>query len=685
MHKILFGFLFFKERNHMLLRLFIIIASTMIFNLYLAASPVTRVMKHNLGSYAWEDEEWPNEPFGDYLNRCMKYQSNMQPFKKCRAAWNILDRYYENVQAHSNHVVGNDELTWQNLQLLRSEQEADRSEYVANLVDRTSTEIGRVTLRAWIAQPIDDCQELLKRQSFARFLVEHEELFNKLNTHFLAFKKSENFFMSFWINDPLKQAAGRSYFKLSRLQSAEDFLNENPTALTMATALENQRRILCVLTTAFATAVLPSYGISRLMYNPNGSRFDNLAERLIGSGGPIFSLISYIDNRYIQAAGFITAGMYCGISAQDQYDWARDNFTLNMCLQTKLHHVANCLNALEAIGNTLQKYPELNFADDKDIHALMQHFKAAQSTTDKLYTLLKNSTFKGKSTHLAHWGKILVAYRLVHKHIEDLEPLLCAFGELDAYMSIARLYKEFEHNRVHYTFASYIPISESPTIMFNDLWSPFIDPSYVVPNSIALGMSPAIQNLVITGPNEGGKSTFVKSVAIGLILAQSIGIVPASQAKITPFSYISTYLNITDDHGKSLFEAQVQRAKHLLDHIDRMGKNKYSFVIIDELFNGTDARVGQATSYSIADYLSKNPQVISIFPTHFPELTRLEQNGHSVNYKVSATIDDEGKISYPFAIEPGASKQNIVLDIMRNEGFNSAIIDQATQLLKPAV
>lgn len=112
-----------------------------------------------------------------------------------------------------------------------------------------------------------------------------------------------------------------------------------------------------------------------------------------------------------------------------------------------------------------------------------------------------------------------------------------------------------------------------------------------------------------------------------------------------------------------------------------MAKNKYSFVIIDELFNGTDARVGQATSYSIANYLSHNPQVVSIFPTHFPELTQLEQGGLSVNYHVSATIDQLGKISYPFLIEKGASKQNIVLDIMRNEGFNSGIIEQAAQRL----
>ncbi len=67
----------------------LIISSTLIAN-YLDATAVTEVMKHNIGAYQWEDEEWPNEPFGEYLNRCMKYQAEMQPFKKCKAAWIFL-------------------------------------------------------------------------------------------------------------------------------------------------------------------------------------------------------------------------------------------------------------------------------------------------------------------------------------------------------------------------------------------------------------------------------------------------------------------------------------------------------------------------------------------------------------------------------------------------------------------
>ena len=73
--------------------------------------------------------------------------------------------------------------------------------------------------------------------------------------------------------------------------------------------------------------------------------------------------------------------------------------------------------------------------------------------------------------------------------------------------------------------------------------------------------------------------------------------------------------------------------------------------------------------------------MISIFPTHFPELVLLENHGNSVNYKVSAVLNSAGKITYPFIVEKGISTQNIVLDIMRNENFNDTIIQQTADRL----
>src|SRR5690242_8149069 len=103
----------------------LIIASLLPHNV-LSEHSITPALKHNLSIYPWEDEDWPNEPYGDFLHRCMRYQSTMQPFKKYKTTWNILERQW-NHTTHYDSIVYNDPLTWQNVQLLRSENEDDLS------------------------------------------------------------------------------------------------------------------------------------------------------------------------------------------------------------------------------------------------------------------------------------------------------------------------------------------------------------------------------------------------------------------------------------------------------------------------------------------------------------------------------------------------------------------------------
>ncbi|MBA3751447.1 hypothetical protein H0X06_01415, partial [Candidatus Dependentiae bacterium] len=409
---------------------------------------------------------------------------------------------------------------------------------------------------------------------------------------------------------------------------------------------------------------------------------DTFAKPLIGSGGYISKLYLYSNNEIIHGMGSMMAGLWAANHILDAWDTLQGEFFFDRCLQVKLRHVVQCLRSLEMIGKVLYDHPIITLSSDVTLYGLVQKLKTTEGSLQELFELLESDTFKGEPSFFVNYGVLFRTYCLLHEHIKDLEPLLCVLGEIDVYMSTARLYNEHKDKRVQYTFAQYKVGSYEPAISLKDLWNPFIDVSSVVSNSIELGRSRGARNLIITGPNEGGKSTFVKSLAFSLILAQSICIVPARKAVITPFSYIATYLNITDNHGKSLFEAQVDRIKQILNHIDAMNKHSYSFVVVDELFNGTQAHIGQAASYSVADYLSKKPDVISVFPTHFQQLTLLEGNGCSVNYKLSVLVDENGDLSYPFKVEKGFSAENTVLAILRNEGFHSTIVDQTAKLIK---
>lgn len=652
----------------------------------LQAGNIEPVKQQSMSTHEWIDEDWPNESFSDYLNRCMDYQTNLQPFKKFKLAWNIaqryLKRYYKWNEPHHNSMH-NDKISWLNLQILRGESDNETNLSIVHAIDRTKTALGHVILRSWVAQPTNEYKLLQHRQACVRYLIDNIDLYNQLEELYTQFISYENLLLSFALNDPLEQAANRHYWKLTKFPAVEEFLNASPTILTTSFSMERIQQITSVGMMAATAALLPTFGISRLFANslaPTDSKFDQYSRSLVGTGGPIFGPLSSIQNSIIQAGVFIAAGVYCGLKISDDYDWARDNFTLSMCLQTKLFHVRKALEIIEKVGLLLEHHPDFLFQQDFSITKLREEFVNQEATTQKLLTLLASDTFKNPATAITHWGEILVAYKLVHKHIYDLEDMIYAFGQLDVYMSIARLVKEFEYDKIGYSFAHYTQ-KTGPQLTIKNGWTPLLNKQQAVPNSIELGTPKHGTGIILTGPNEGGKSTFVKSIATNIILAQSIGIAAADTIEISPFAYIATYLNITDEHGKSLFEAQVERIKQILDRIDQLDHNQYAFVIIDELFNGTSAQVGQAASLSVANYITQKTNVLSMFPTHFEKLTELEKNGHCANYQVSAEIKENGIINYSYIVKPGASHQNIVIDIMKNEAFNQNIIDQIVEQL----
>ena len=163
---------------------------------------------------------------------------------------------------------------------------------------------------------------------------------------------------------------------------------------------------------------------------------------------------------------------------------------------------------------------------------------------------------------------------------------------------ICDAYLELKNSKYCFQYAEYlIPAKhKKPIFKASNIWDPALLPSSSTPNSESnsnIITNDAdlhyCRNLLITGPNAAGKSTYIKSLALNVLLAQTIGLVPASSLKITPFHVINTYLNIPDCIGKSsLFEAEMFRAKEHLELINNLPKDKHAFVIMDEIFSSTN-------------------------------------------------------------------------------------------------
>ena len=159
---------------------------------------------------------------------------------------------------------------------------------------------------------------------------------------------------------------------------------------------------------------------------------------------------------------------------------------------------------------------------------------------------------------------------------------------------------------------------------------------------------------MITGPNAAGKSTFIKSVIINIILSQTIGISSAEHFEMTPFYNIETYLHIPDSKGSSsLFEAEMFRSKEYIDKIKSLDNDKFSFIVLDEIFSSTNYVEGFSGAYSILKKISSFDNTLSITTTHYTDLEILEKDtkGKILNYKFEVDHDEDGQIVFNYILK----------------------------------
>lgn len=643
-----------------------------------------KVEQHSLSLISWHEEEWPHESFNKYLERAVEYQRNPQEFRKRRVAFKLLNSVDSPPQKH--HILG-DTTTWTDLSLFSGTH--DPAACLVDKIHRTQTNMGRAYFSSMLANLTSDIAVLEQRKAIARELIGNQSAYDELHNALERLGFFENIFLSFWLSDVLEQAAQRHYFSyFSGIQNLNDRLNRNPIALEVGMMVDHQLRITDAITSAAAAVILPLYALSVLGGLKPPKDMEDFALEL-KRGGTHIALMTmafgYIRNKEVQRAAsrgaIIGDGILYGFSTKRNFEWARDNILLDIYLQEKLIEVARYVEGLKKIDAVVQANPLLCsiLSHGHELHAVLHELPKISDELKQLFELLETDTFQGESSLFSRTGRVLAAYKLMHSVKDQLTKAVVAAAEIDSYLSIAKLYKEFEHSDSPFCFVNFIQQAQ-PHIEFNDFWNPFIDPKKVVVNSLTLPDKDGRANVILTGPNAGGKSTILKALALNVILSQSFGIAAARFACITPFHTVATYLNISDDiaSGNSLFKAEVLRAHTLIENVKNLGHGEFSFIAIDEMFSGTSPEEGRAAAYSVAKHLGQFPNSIAMIATHFPLLTRLESDTNNFcTYKVSVNLKADGTISYPFILEPGISDQHVAIDILQSEGFDSQILDDA--------
>jgi DNA mismatch repair ATPase MutS len=243
----------------------------------------------------------------------------------------------------------------------------------------------------------------------------------------------------------------------------------------------------------------------------------------------------------------------------------------------------------------------------------------------------------------------------ITKKKKILLPLLQSVAFLDAYCSIAQLYKKSQKEDVVFSFPEFIE-SETPFINYEKAWLPLLEPAQAVSNNIIFGKTKPAK-IIITGPNGGGKSTFLKSLGIGVILAQSWGIVPAKQAQQSLFSVIRTGLAPREDlaQGLSTFMAEKKTMAELLEDIHRSNNEQKTLILVDEPYKGTVDAESAKRIYDFGKDIIQYPQALVIIATHVKKPITLAKDTAGIfgNYQVKIRETSLGVFERLFKLEEG--------------------------------
>ncbi|MFN7085272.1 MAG: DNA mismatch repair protein MutS [Burkholderiales bacterium] len=255
-------------------------------------------------------------------------------------------------------------------------------------------------------------------------------------------------------------------------------------------------------------------------------------------------------------------------------------------------------------------------------------------------------------------------------HVAALQRAAGALAELDMLAAFAERATALDLNAPHF--------ADEPGIEIEAGRHPVVESQvdHFIANDTRLAETRRM--LLITGPNMGGKSTYMRQVALIALLAHCGSFVPAKRAKLGPIDQIFTRIGAADDlaGGRSTFMVEMTEAAYILHHA-----TECSLVLMDEIGRGTSTFDGLALAWAIVHHLVEKNRCFTLFATHYFELTRLAEKFRQVANVHLDAVEHKDHIVFLHSVEEGPANQSYGLQVASLAGVPASVIRAARRNL----
>ncbi len=257
---------------------------------------------------------------------------------------------------------------------------------------------------------------------------------------------------------------------------------------------------------------------------------------------------------------------------------------------------------------------------------------------------------------------------------QRIKATAAAVAEVDVTASLAQVAAENRYHRPVFSVDGEMRIAAGRHPVIERIAQ---DGGRFIPNDLWLGEAEPIA--IITGPNMGGKSTYLRQAALIAILAQMGSFVPADSASLPVIDRVFTRIGASDNlsRGRSTFMVEMTETAVILNTATAR-----SFIVLDEIGRGTATYDGLALAWSVVEYIHAHTRAKTLFATHYHELTELADQLTGVrNLKVS--VKEAGdQIIFLRKVEPGRADRSYGIEVARLAGLPVAVIERAREVLR---